>query len=302
VTAGVGLFGVVPGIEYTKDGEKFNKTLEVELIDECQSTERVQGVVGAYGLAGEFDKSNGVAISFDQGAHFAHFDANLTTGARYGSYPNRNTWYVTAGEWPNEERDNAPGVHALTQRIRMHRKQGNANSQTHITNGVNFDLHPEEFAHKNGNYRCQIKRTIDAGKTWQNLFTHEDFYPNGISCPTVNSCWVVAEAVGGPGAGIHILHTGDGGKTWDEQLRNSNPHYSLLAVDFLDDQEGWAAGGELSALHFSGHFWHTTNGGKNWTLNQVPQIYGNDLSFINKNKGWATAFTVHEQSAVAAYF
>jgi len=302
VTAGVGLFGIVPGIEYTVDGEKFNRTLEIEFIDECQSTETVRGVRGAFGLAGEFDKSNGVAMSFDKGLHFTHYDANLTTGARYGSYPSRTTWYVTAGEWPNDARDDAPGIHALTQRIRLSRQQSeNDENANYVHNGVHFDLEPKEHTDKNAGYKCQIKKTVDGGKTWQQLYTNDQFYPNGISCPTVNSCWAVGEAVGGPGAGIYILHTGDGGRNWDVQLRNPNPHFSLLAVDFIDEQEGWAAGGELSALHFMGHFRHTVNGGKNWTLSQVPQIYGNDMSFINKNKGWATAFTVHEQSAVVAY-
>jgi len=300
VTAGVGLFGVVPGIEYTKNGNNFNRTLEVEFIDECQSTEVVKGVHGAFGLAGEFDKSNGVAVSFDQGVHFTHFDANLTTGARYGSYPSRTTWYVSAGDWPEDLRDQAPGVHALTQRIRISRQEAEANNG-YLHMGVNFDLEPVASHDPNAGYSCQFAKTTDGGKTWTSLYKSTDFYPNGISCPTVNSCWAVGEADNGASPGVRILHTGDGGRTWEVQMFNPNPRYSLLAVDFLDEQEGWAAGGELSLAHFSGHFWHTTNGGKNWTLNQVPGVYGNDMSFVNKNRGWATAFTWDEQSAVVVY-
>jgi len=297
VTAGVGIL-VVPGIEYTVTGNNFNKTLEVEMIDECQSTEVIKGVAGAFGLAGDFDKSNGAAVSFDRGLHFTHYDANLTTISRYGAYPNRNTWYISAGDWPGRK-NKVPGVKQLTQRISIITEQ-DENSKF-IRNSFRFNTQP--VADPNPNYDCNIAKTTDGGRSWQMLFKTEDFYPNGISCPTVNSCWVVAEADHHSpiGEGIHILHTTDGGKSWETQLRNTNPHFSLLALEMINEQEGWAGGGELAATHITGHFWHTVNGGKNWTLETVPGVYPNDFSFINRNKGWATAFTIHGDSAVLAY-
>jgi len=297
VTAGVGIL-VVPGIEYTLTGNNFNRTLEVEFIEECQSTEVVKGVPGAFGLAGDFGKTNGVAVSFDKGQRFAHFDANLTTISRYGAYPSRTTWYVSAGDWPSQERDNAPGVHALTQRIRV--KSTLDENKNWIKNGVEIDLEPA-VDDENAGYDCNIARTTDGGRTWSMLFETQDFYPNGISCPTVNNCWVVGEASHGDGAGIHILHTTNGGRTWETQLRNTNPHFSLIALDFINELEGWAGGGELAATHIVGHFWHTVNGGKNWTLETVPGVYPNDFSFVNRGHGWATAFTIHGLSALLAY-
>jgi hypothetical protein len=41
VVAGLGLVGVVPGVEYTTDGKSFNKSSVIELADECQSVESI---------------------------------------------------------------------------------------------------------------------------------------------------------------------------------------------------------------------------------------------------------------------
>jgi len=301
VVAGVAITRFIPGIEYTRNGQFWNRSTELETMDECQSAERVSGIPGGFGLAGVFDVSNGVAISWDGGNRFTHYDANITFDARYGYYPSRTVFYVSAGMWPGKQRRQVgSGVHDLTQRIQIHRT---ADANGVLAHRVKFDFDVAGKKSADGDtYHCELAKTEDAGKTWKTTYHSEDFYPNGISCPTINSCWVVGEALhDSPKPGVRILHTGDGGKTWDVQLYNPNPHYSLLAVEFINENEGWAAGGELSALHFMGHFWHTINGGKNWTLNEVPQVYGNDMSFINKNRGWATAFTIHEESAVMAY-
>ena len=78
------------------------------------------------------------------------------------------------------------------------------------------------------------------------------------------------------------------------------PPVNFVYLCVLVCVQGWAAGGELD-IRFVGHFWHTTNAGKTWTLETVPHVYGNDMSFVNKGKGWATAFTADGESAVLAY-
>ena len=118
-----------------------------------------------------------------------------------------------------------------------------------------------------------------------------------------------------------ILHTADGGETWEEQKRLSS---LLTDVDFIDESRGWAVGrdgtirytmsggaawgtqdspisGMLTGVSFvdenngwvvsrdnKGEIIHTTNGGNTWTEQINPSenpLHG--LFFINENKGWA---------------
>jgi hypothetical protein len=307
VTAGVGLIGVIPGVEYTQDGNTFNATTDFELDEECQSTEVIRGTTGAYGLAGGFGKANGVAVSTDKGVTFQHYDAGLNTTSRYGSYPSPKVWYLSAGQWPSETRKSGPGIKHLTERISLERVTKNDNS---LDYKVNYRLYDENAPKRvvkqtpDDTYVAAIVKTTDGGATWNVLYYDEgNFYFNAISCPSELHCFAVGEADDGPKPGARILHTADGGQTWEVQMYNNNPAYSLMAIEFIDENTGWAAGGELDA-HFRGHFWFTSDAGKTWTLNPLAGVYGNDMSFIGTAKaykGYATAFTWDDQSSVLVY-
>ncbi len=75
-----------------------------------------------------------------------------------------------------------------------------------------------------------------------------------------------------------IMHTTDGGTTWETQHQNSNQ--SLWSIFFIDDSEGWAVGWSTIL--------HTTNAGQTWEP-QVKPAYMTDLTdvyFINHDTGW----------------
>jgi len=293
----------VPGVEYTNNGKWFNKSLIIELADECQSVETIKGVKGGYGLTGEFGNIDGCAVSTDGGVTLKFIDAKLNTSARYGSYPSANTWYLSAGMWPETKGEKvAAGTHKLTQRIRLHR---DPITGKHTPSFRLYDAQ-EELAPRDGTYQAAIAKTTDGGKTWNTVFWDEgNFYFNAISCPSEDHCFAVGESEqDSPKPGSRIIHTADGGKTWEVQLYNPNPAYSLMAIEMVTETEGWAAGGELDAS-FQGQFWHTLDAGKTWTAQHIFGIYGNDMSFIGTPatgyKGFATAFTIESQSAVVVY-
>jgi photosystem II stability/assembly factor-like uncharacterized protein len=78
-----------------------------------------------------------------------------------------------------------------------------------------------------------------------------------------------------------ILKTPDGGRTW-VALWNI-PNVAMNAVDFVDDDKGWAVGADGSVLH-------TYNGGEDWVLHKVPlssELRG--VSFVSTTRGWATS-------------
>lgn len=74
-----------------------------------------------------------------------------------------------------------------------------------------------------------------------------------------------------------ILHTTDGGNTWEKQLTIPD---ILNCVDFVNKNEGWAVGA-------NGIIKHTTNGGYSWQTQTSP-LYGqlNAVCFVDENNGW----------------
>ena len=63
-----------------------------------------------------------------------------------------------------------------------------------------------------------------------------------------------------------IWHTADGGANW--RLQSSGVKCRLAAVHFIDDQTGWAAGGNIHPYTHatSGVVLRTVNGGRSWSL------------------------------------
>jgi photosystem II stability/assembly factor-like uncharacterized protein len=85
-------------------------------------------------------------------------------------------------------------------------------------------------------------------------------------------------AVGGGSEGT-ILHTANGGATWNPE--HSGMSVGLLGVAFANTQTGWAVGCNDTILH-------TTDGGVTWNL-QRSGTNGclSDLAFTDAQTGWA---------------
>lgn len=75
-----------------------------------------------------------------------------------------------------------------------------------------------------------------------------------------------------------VLHTADGGKTWEKQGTGVN--YTLTSVSFVDEKNGWAVGDQGTIIH-------TSDGGKTWEKQKSPVTYFlMGVSFATKNQGW----------------
>lgn len=89
---------------------------------------------------------------------------------------------------------------------------------------------------------------------------------------TDNDGWIV----GYPGI---VLHTGDGGKSWERACDLSDQ--ALFAVDFVGRDRGWAVGraGKLIMTH---------DAGKTWTHHEAlceDPLF--DVDFVDEKHGWA---------------
>ncbi len=126
-----------------------------------------------------------------------------------------------------------------------------------------------------GSNGALIANTLDGGQTW-NLQTsgvpsNEIFYD--LSFIDTQNGWVV-------GTAGTILHTTNGGQSWETQF--SNPNVALKSVHFVDHQNGWAVG-------TSGLIFKTINAGQNWNI--VESGMGeyadiNDVFFADLQNGW----------------
>jgi hypothetical protein len=107
-------------------------------------------------VAGDFIQKNGVSVSNNGGKTFNTQAIDLLfTTARYGVYPTANTWYITAGTWPESNDDySSTGL----RRFELQNEDG------HFPSHYNLKA-PEanDDAPANG-YQAELVRTTDAGK------------------------------------------------------------------------------------------------------------------------------------------
>jgi photosystem II stability/assembly factor-like uncharacterized protein len=101
---------------------------------------------------------------------------------------------------------------------------------------------------------------------------------NSLSFVNDSTGWIVGSLGTAPNPiTAVILKTTDGGLTWDSLSAPAN--VDLNAVQFLDENLGWVAGGTLVL--------RTVDGGLNWTSSNTPTQLLYDVYFVSPSKGWA---------------
>ena len=99
-----------------------------------------------------------------------------------------------------------------------------------------------------------------------------------VSFPTEKDGW----ACGRDGS---ILHTADGGATWDRQ--NSGTDYTLTSIFFTDAKNGWAVGN-------GGTIIHTADGGAKWSIQKSPvKFFLMSVFFTDAKTGWIVTQKTH---------
>lgn len=150
--------------------------------------------------------------------------------------------------------------------------------------------------HENPLWNCGvIFRTDDGGVTWAKQGSEIQSTLDGVCLYDVwfvdhQKGWAVGGAAGSTG-GI-ILHTDNGGATWQVQTFQQEPHSVRLgSVCFVDELEGWVAGAEYGPSGGPA-IYHTTDGGQTWS--SVPGVgmwplevpFFNGIHFADHLNGW----------------
>ena len=125
-----------------------------------------------------------------------------------------------------------------------------------------------------------IYKTTDGGTNWTSQYTDNTSGSfENMQFTDINHGWIV-------GKNGKIFKTINGGTTWTIV---TNPlilsTYSFSAVFFINNDEGWIAGGESGSPK---KIFKTTDGGVTWSTQDLPVQYTVlGLSFWDANHGWA---------------
>jgi len=290
VTAGLGFDIARMSSMYTHNmGYNWTYTNDLNLIAAYQDCEGVPGNPNMFVLPGYWDESimhsgYGVAISVNGGVDFTHYDWGIDTEARYSSFASSKVGWISGGLWPMSSLDAK-----YHRRISMHHG---------ITKDENGNLH-QEFVNTGrlgAGYVGIIAKTYDSGQTWTMQYndTSESRYFNGIHAASENDVWVVGEG----DEGAWIMHTSNGGDTWEDQLFVAGG--SMIVVKFFDTKEGWV-GGAAAGHGMDGGLWHTTDGGLTWQLTEMHGYYINNIDLLDRDHIYVTAFDKYGTSAILEY-
>jgi photosystem II stability/assembly factor-like uncharacterized protein len=131
-----------------------------------------------------------------------------------------------------------------------------------------------------------LQRTLDGGRTWREVDGARDFGGYGTRIAIVNRdhAWIAAN----PGK---ILHTEDGGLTWETQTTGTTA--PLNGISAVSADEAWATAYDAPVQGLPPHgdsaLLHTVDGGERWSRVEVPG-FGIFLGvWFNEEDGWVLA-------------
>ena len=121
--------------------------------------------------------------------------------------------------------------------------------------------------------------TSDGGATWTGLGSLGFRSISDIAAVDKDTAWVVGERGPSEGWGAYVLHTHDGGTTWerfDFALGGLGPRQ----IWFADTSHGWVVVGKT--------MYATTDGGHTWTAGAGPDDVI-IMHFLDRDRGWVLA-------------
>jgi len=148
-----------------------------------------------------------------------------------------------------------------------------------------------------------ILRTNNGGSSWEEMYIDTAFYLNDICFADSLNGWAVGKRSVWWGRYGTILHSNDGGLTWNRQ-EPLNFWSHLQSVYFTDPDTGWVVGGSRSYVYPINEpfccILKTTNGGITWK----EQIYGvgiysklQSVCFTDTENGWAVGNTSYSSQS-----
>lgn len=198
-------------------------------------------------------------LSNDGARSFARVELGSRNLARYGAYPTESTFFITLGTWPTSVKQRAADTlnHCLRKSQHICVPAGDLTM-------AQVRAHNAAVTSANGGYVGQILRSSNGGKTFETMFSTNEYYFNDIACSSATTCIAVGE-------NLHtsmIMRTEDAGATWTEVFRQESQILtSLFRIRLAaDGKTAFAAGGNADNTGLQGFIYGSTDGGRTWAV------------------------------------
>ncbi len=126
-----------------------------------------------------------------------------------------------------------------------------------------------------------IELTTDGGHTWSVVYRGDFLYD--VSVLDGGHAWALAGPCAMGTCHIHVLFSGDGGRTWAKRSTGD-----LKDVSFVSANEGWGVGNVFPTG--SQGLESTSDGGRTWRSGPVPcprpAAVATGVSFVSSTQGW----------------
>lgn len=122
-----------------------------------------------------------------------------------------------------------------------------------------------------------IKKSIDYGKNWKNIFVLTDLFATSTSGGCMDTPDSMHVFLFIPTTPSRLFRTKDGGENWDTIL---TPIYGVSDVCFIDSLNGWV-------VESHKRVWRTNDGGNTWQLlSSGGDTSFTHVEFVNQNTGF----------------
>jgi photosystem II stability/assembly factor-like uncharacterized protein len=139
-----------------------------------------------------------------------------------------------------------------------------------------------------------ILATNDGGLNWTSQTSPVNYPLFDVTFVNEDTGWIAGSDIYLTRKHGVILHTTNGGQTWEIQFEIHSPGIFgsklFRGVRFLDDQNGWAIAGDYVDNFSSTYIYHTSNGGSNWNINGVASTPFFQMSTVSLDTLWGCGF------------
>lgn len=289
-----------PSIWVTEDGgETFTDVnLPSELGESVQNIYFANDQVGyAVGLAGYIIKTTNGGNTWTRLPDLTQYYTVGEASINDIFCLDEDTCYLALGEWdPDEPEKNLAGRDAAEHHI--HRMM--LSSDPTYRNDYWMTREPT----KNDKYVTGgVLKTSDGGQTWDVLHQSAKEGYDVVRFINENEGWIIGNMYVAPTDGekaknvLSMLHTTDGGVTWENYVGHLPPDFTGLqggwsptSIEFFNEDFGFILGYGARILSYGPAFLYTFDGGQTWTQDTAAATLNGgqfDLHFVNSKVAYS---------------
>ena len=189
--------------------------------------------------------------------------------------------------------------------IYLHTTDSGKNWMIEKVNNDNYGIERIQFITKDIGYACgsygRLFSTRDGGKTWLRYAGVFEIDFQDLFFVNETEGWAVGQRYGDNWGRGMIVHTSDGGITWQKQFEHETTNQLATkffkAIRMKNNFVGWAIAGDYFDNFSPTYVYKTDDGGKNWNELPTPiQRPARMLKIANVDTLWADGYGVSPMS------